>query len=276
MIYLLRRKDLAWAMVLMMILLMSTPLWAAAQQEQRDSYEAIFDVRPSDDSEDAYDVVIRGQTALQLEGEMGGLTADERARIIAGRLTQYFSNGGTVHGIRPAVHNERVVVSGDQEQLLVTVPPEGIETDDGQLSAEETALMVANRFRTMLGAEPLSDSVAAQLQQTVKQEEQQVLGIYEGTTTWYGDAFHGRRTASGVPFDVNKLTAAHKTWPFGTIVRVTSKSTQKSVVVEINDRGPFTPGLDLDLSKAAANQIGIIGKGVDKVTMEILRWGGGH
>lgn len=75
--------------------------------------------------------------------------------------------------------------------------------------------------------------------------------------SWYGPGFHGRKTASGERFNQNAMTAAHKTLKFGTLVRVTYKG--RSVVVRINDRGPFIKGRTIDLSKAAARKIGCSG-----------------
>ena len=94
--------------------------------------------------------------------------------------------------------------------------------------------------------------------------------IIEGIASYYGAKFHGRNTASGVPYDMYALTAAHKTLPFGTIVKVTYLPSGKSVVVEINDRGPFTPGRIIDLSAAAAKEIGLYSAGIGKVRVEIL------
>lgn len=76
------------------------------------------------------------------------------------------------------------------------------------------------------------------------------------TASWYGPGFHGRLTANGERFDQNALTAAHRSLPFGTRVRVTSASTGRSVVVRINDRGPFVRGRSIDLARAAARVIG--------------------
>ena len=83
--------------------------------------------------------------------------------------------------------------------------------------------------------------------------------------SWYGEKFHGRRTASGEPFDQHELTAAHKTLPFGTLVRVRHARTGKEVTVRINDRGPFTRGRVIDLSRAAASAIGLMKTGVAPV-----------
>ena len=80
-----------------------------------------------------------------------------------------------------------------------------------------------------------------------------------GLASWYGPRFQGKRTASGERFDTSAMTAAHKTWPFGTKVRVKSVSTGKEVVVRINDRGPFIKGRIIDLSNAAAKALGFNG-----------------
>ena len=82
--------------------------------------------------------------------------------------------------------------------------------------------------------------------------------VGSGVATWYGPGFHGRRTASGERFNTHDLTAAHRSLPFGTRVRVEGAS-GRSVVVRINDRGPFTRGRVIDLSRAAANAIGMGG-----------------
>jgi rare lipoprotein A len=80
-----------------------------------------------------------------------------------------------------------------------------------------------------------------------------------GRASWYGQAFHGRTTANGETYDMYAMTAAHKTLPFGTELRVTNTANGRSVVVRINDRGPFIPGRDLDLSRAAAEALGVGG-----------------
>lgn len=89
-----------------------------------------------------------------------------------------------------------------------------------------------------------------------------------GLASYYGKEFHGRRTASGEPFDMDALTAAHRTLPFGTVVRVTNVRNGKSVRVRINDRGPFIAGRIIDLSYAAAKSIGMLAVG--QVRIDII------
>ena len=95
--------------------------------------------------------------------------------------------------------------------------------------------------------------------------------LQRGVASWYGPGFHGRLTANGERFDMNELTAAHKTLPFGTRVLVHNPRTGKEVVVRINDRGPFIKGRMLDLSKAAAKALGFKSRGHDAVVLrEVL------
>ncbi|WP_456391555.1 septal ring lytic transglycosylase RlpA family protein [Nitratifractor sp.] len=96
---------------------------------------------------------------------------------------------------------------------------------------------------------------------------------YFGLASHYGPEWDGRRTATGETFHNNELTAAHKSLPFGTKVRVTLLSTQKSVVVRINDRGPFVKGRIIDLSDEAARRIGLDRYGVAEVLVEVLEMG---
>lgn len=91
-----------------------------------------------------------------------------------------------------------------------------------------------------------------------------------GKASWYGDKFHGRLTASGETYNMNANTAAHKTLPFGTIVRVTNTANNKSVDVKINDRGPYVKDRVIDLSHKAFSQIGDVKKGVATVKIEII------
>ena len=86
-----------------------------------------------------------------------------------------------------------------------------------------------------------------------------------GVASWYGRPYHGRRTASGEVYNMNRLTAAHPTLPFGTRVAVTNLENGRTVVVTINDRGPFKPDRIIDVSRKAAGQLGFLGQGLARV-----------
>lgn len=97
----------------------------------------------------------------------------------------------------------------------------------------------------------------------------------KGYASWYGREFHGRKTASGGKFDMYDMTAAHKTLPFGTVLKVTNLSSGKSVNVVINDRGPYKKNRIIDLSYAAGRELGILAKGEEMVGVSIIKLGNG-
>ncbi len=91
-----------------------------------------------------------------------------------------------------------------------------------------------------------------------------------GVASWYGAKFHGRTTASGEPYDMNAMTAAHPSLPFGTKVRVTNLENGRSVVLRINDRGPFAKRRIIDVSRHAAEHLGFLGTGLARVRVQVI------
>lgn len=95
-------------------------------------------------------------------------------------------------------------------------------------------------------------------------------GEFSGKVSWYGKQFHGKKTASGEPFDMNDYTCAHRTLPFGTRILIENPKNGKSVVVKVNDRGPYAKGRVIDLSMAAAKKLGTMLGGVAYVDCTVL------
>ena len=104
-----------------------------------------------------------------------------------------------------------------------------------------------------------------------------ILEVREGLASYYGPGFEGKRTASGIPFDKTAMVAAHPTYPFGTVVRVTNLANKRRVDVRIVDRGPAkgprAQGVLIDLSAGVAENLDFIRQGRTKVRLEVLRWG---
>lgn len=95
----------------------------------------------------------------------------------------------------------------------------------------------------------------------------------KGQASWYGNEYHGRKTASGEVFNQWDNTAAHRKLPFGTVVLVKNMNNGKSLKVRINDRGPFVRGRIIDVSRGAADRLGMVRDGVVPVRIEVVRWG---
>ena len=103
------------------------------------------------------------------------------------------------------------------------------------------------------------------------QQQPRVISVSNGQASWYGPGFYGNRTANGEVFRPGTLTAAHRTLPFGTKVRVTNLNNGRSTVVRINDRGPFHGHRVIDLAHGAANQLGVVASGIANVKLEVLQ-----
>ena len=142
--------------------------------------------------------------------------------------------------------------------------PTGIEASVGLASDNSAAVdLIPASANAEMG---LQSGAVAELAQG---DVAEALGA--GEASWYGPGFAGRRTANGETFNPAELTAAHRTLPFGSLVRVTSSSNGKSVVVRINDRGPFHGDRVIDLSEAAAKEIGIKQRGSGNVDLALLQ-----
>ena len=132
-----------------------------------------------------------------------------------------------------------------------------------------------SKLKTALGAAVIAASVFSATPQGVAHEvasgAASVAQTISGAASWYGPKFHGRQTANGERFNMDALTAAHRTLPFGTKVRVVNPDNGKAVVVRINDRGPYAGHRVIDLSRKAAQSIGLMRKGVGKVKIEVLQ-----
>lgn len=100
-----------------------------------------------------------------------------------------------------------------------------------------------------------------------------VLEEVEGLASYYGKKFHNRKTSSGEIYDMHEMSASHKTYPFGTIVRITNLFNDSTVIVKVNDRLPKKSKRTIDLSVKAAEMLDFIKKGITKVKLEVLKWG---
>ncbi len=116
----------------------------------------------------------------------------------------------------------------------------------------------------------LKDEIIPAVNDVINQNTTVINYIDKGSmrASWYGPGFHGRLTANGEIYDQEALTAAHKKLRFGTLLRLTNPATNQAVIVRINDRGPFIRGRQIDVSMAAAQELGIIEKGVANVRVE--------
>ena len=197
-----------------------------------------------------------------------------RATAVASRLNQLHSDKVDAEALNVRWNEECDCYSIEvKDEELVKVNQTTILPDTTQNLAVD-ALQATNRLRRLMGdAPPLEEIVgmpaAPQVAAEFSPERLQQLQT-SGMASWYGPGFHGRKSASGESFNQNALTAAHRSLPFGTNVLVTNLNNGRSVIVRINDRGPFIRGRVIDLSAAAARVIGMLDSGVAPVNIQVL------
>ncbi len=173
----------------------------------------------------------------------------------------------------PAPEEPPQVAMEQPSQSLSELPPEIIE----QLKEQYPVLRETPAPEPQPNGDAPPEEVPERLQKALPER---VLERVTGEATFYADKFEGRRTASGIPFRQNQMVAAHRAYPFGTILRVTNLRNNRSVNVRVVDRGPFGTSAKakrtvIDLSRRAAQQLGYIGAGRTSVRVEVLEWGNG-
>jgi hypothetical protein len=195
---------------------------------------------------------------------VGTVSGTEAAEQIAAKLrAQLDIATSSPDGLRPLFGQNFAAVSLNDDVVFVVDETMHLHPE---LPAAAVAVQWVNNLRIAVEAEPLG---LAEVQMAMEGLQETTQAFY-GTASWYGPGFHGRQTANGERFNQNALTAAHKTLPFGTQLKVHNRLNGKTVVVRINDRGPYIGQRSLDLSKAAAQCLGSEHTGVIPYEATIL------
>ena len=151
-----------------------------------------------------------------------------------------------------------------------TVEPAKLDKKQKKRDTTLTSSGSSVNYRSAGAAQGPPPDPAAKTGSKTASDDDEVVSTSTGKASWYGGRWIGRKTASGEIYEEGDMTAAHKTLPFGTRVRVTDQMTGESTVVRINNRGPFVKGRVIDLSEAAASELGMKNRGVARVKLEVL------
>lgn len=181
--------------------------------------------------------------------------------------------------VRPksASHAQPSTITRMQTQIVQNHSPQAHHITQTQQQKNTTSICLTTAAKELLKAssKPFSKAnvkkIAKHTRKNKVERSAKIKSIQEGRASYYSNKLHGRKTASGAVYNKNKLTAAHKHLPFGTKVRVINKANGRSVLVSINDRGPFVKKRILDLSYVAAKQLRMLRSGVSNIKMEILQ-----
>ena len=214
-----------------------------------------------------YVVYVDNKQTVWFIKDLSSITAKQRAEIVAEKLNAIIQSGADPLTIKPVKSgNYTYLQAGDEK--IVTV--DDVNAKAFGVSVHELSYSWANNTRIALGATPLRKDYE-DISRGFSDKQNRYLGHKSvGMASWYGAQFHGKRSSDGSRFNKEEYTAAHRTYPFGTLVKVTNLKNSKSCVVKITDRGPYAHGRIIDLSKKAAEDLGMLGSGVVKVKTEVV------
>ncbi|MBI4532486.1 MAG: septal ring lytic transglycosylase RlpA family protein [Candidatus Melainabacteria bacterium] len=219
-------------------------------------------------------VTLNGKELVSFKAEAGAGAAAEKAEDLAAKLKELLEDKHVnLNELLPARAGNVAAIQCAGNTVLSVEPPDSSKHLPDELpSPIELSWKIVNGIRTALGSPALPASffkIEAVPEETSSRTYSQD-SAFSGQASWYGPRFHGRRTADGHRFDQDKLTAAHRSLPFGTKLLVMNRKTGNSCVVEINDRGPFVGNRIIDLSRGAARQLNMISSGVAVVDCLVL------
>lgn len=214
-------------------------------------------------------VSINGQEVLVLVDSADGTDVAIEAEEVAIKLQELLSDKKFDPATLAAAFESQKIVLKSGNTVLAEIPAECLQTGAGSKPSANESLgaRLVSVMRSSIGWLPPASNPAADPDLSSLTDS----GLkFSGHASWYGGQFHGRKTSTGCRFDMARLTAAHRTLPFGTKVLVRNRRTGASCVVEVNDRGPFIDGRVIDLSKEAARRLNMLSSGVAVVDCMVL------
>ncbi len=229
-----------------------------------------------ENGEECASVTINGEEVISYRGETTAGDAEDKAESLAESLGEILDDEkDSIESLMPARDGSMAVIKNNGKTILKFEPPATSQDPEeaGKL-AIKTSLQVINALRLAAGTTRLPESISNFAESSKTGRLANIEGAddcFSGRASWYGPNFHGRKTSNGERFDQEAMTAAHRTLPFGTKLLVTNRSTGKSCVVKVNDRGPYRDNRVIDLSKGAARQLNMVSSGVAMVDVLVLQ-----
>lgn len=226
-----------------------------------------------EDGKEKAAVSINGKELVTYTGSESA-TAEQRAQHLAERVESVLELDKEVVGqILPWKEGETPAIKSQGKTIAKLDLPVLAQEEDNDEQVFQASLKIVNAIRLSVGGSPIPKSYldyADAIANGGTLPPDADADSFSGKASWYGRKFHGRRTSNGETFDMEALTAAHRTLPFGTQLLVTNRKTGKSCVVKVNDRGPYHGNRVIDLSMAAARKLNMISSGVGVVDCFVL------
>jgi rare lipoprotein A len=222
-----------------------------------------------ENGEECASVTINGEEIISYRGEIDGDSAEDRAEKLAENIEEILDDEkDAIEQFLPAREGNYAAIKFNGKTILKFAPPTSAsDSDEAGKIAVKSSMQVINALRCAVGIAKMSDAINNYAEAAASGRLANMSGddSFSGRASWYGPNFHGRRTSNGERFDQEAMTAAHRTLP------VTNRSTGKSCVVKVNDRGPYKDNRVIDLSHGAAKQLNMVSSGVAMVDVFVLQ-----
>ncbi|MBZ0185544.1 MAG: septal ring lytic transglycosylase RlpA family protein [Candidatus Obscuribacterales bacterium] len=228
-----------------------------------------------ENNEECACVSINGVELITYRDASTSNNAEQKAEQLSLQIQKLISNNQLkVEDLLPSRDGQLGAIQiGDETLVKFEVPDTEENFEAGVSKPVAISFKLVNAIRGALGSSALPDSFMS-VAEAINGGKNAILkagrDCFSGRASWYGKKFHGRRAANGERYDMNGLTAAHRSLPFGTKLLVTNRSTGSSCVVEVNDRGPYHGNRIIDLSKGAAEKLKMVSSGIAMVDVVVL------
>lgn len=221
-------------------------------------------------------VTLNGDEVARFKSAQDSEEAAEEAENLAIKLQEVVSDKKfDANLLAPSKEESKAVIKHDGNTVCSFNPFAGQDKSDDlkkqAACAYEASIKLVNTVRVAFGAPALPAVSVNEMAEKLGAKLEMLGQTFSGAASWYGGRFHGRKCSDGSRYDQMKLTAAHRSLPFGTKILVKNRKTGDSCVVEVNDRGPFIDGRVIDLSKAAAKELNMLSSGVAYVECTVLQ-----
>lgn len=221
-------------------------------------------------------VTINGEEVARFKASDDNDDAIEEAENLAVKLSELVSDKKfDASSLLPTRDEDKVSIKHEGNTILTFDPFAGQVADENNSGKKtfETSMHLCNVIRTAFGANALPAGFPDITDKALAPRLDLLGHTFSGAASWYGGRFNGRRCSDGSRFSEERMTAAHRSLPFGTKLLVKNRRTGDTCIVEVNDRGPFIGNRVIDLSKAAAKQLNMVGSGIAMVDCQIIASG---
>ncbi len=271
-----RARNAPWGMLAACAASVAISIFAAGSAQAREIAPEVISRVWLDGNTQIAAVTLNGDEGARFKSDKDNDEASEEAEDLAAKLQELVTDKKfDPNLLAPSKEDSKAVIKHDGSTVCTFNPFAGQDKNDDlkkqTAQAYDASIKLVNTVRLAFGAQALHVVAVNEMDERLGAKLEMLGQSFSGAASWYGGRFHGRKCSDGSRYDQERLTAAHRSLPFGTKILVKNRQTGDTCVVEINDRGPFVDGRVIDLSKAAARELNMLSSGVAYVECTVLQ-----